>query len=84
MNEILLILIGLLVLALQIFVCIKATRLLVKLIPVVAVAALTALCIVLYVLTSNWAWLILCLMVAMMIIPIFLGWLMAAILGKIF
>lgn len=73
-----------LVLAGQIFLSLKFKRLLVRLIPAVLSAASTALCFVFYAISNNWAWLIISIFTAAMIIPVFLGMLIVWIVRKIF
>ena len=73
-----------LVMALQTFLCVKYQKTLIRLIPAFADALLTAVCFVTYAVGSNWAWLIIGMLVAMQIVPIFLGWLIGLIVRKIF
>ena len=84
MNEPLFVVFAILVLALQIFLCVKTKKTLLRLLPAFSIAVLTAGCFVIYTVNQNWGFLIIGALVAMMIIPVFLGWLIGLIVRRFF
>ena len=84
MDKPLVYILAFLVLALQIFLCVKSKKTLIRLIPAFGVAALTAGCFVIYTVNQNWAFLIIGAIVAMMIVPVFVGWILGLLVRRFF
>ena len=84
MDKPLVYILAFLVLALQIFLCVKSKKTLIRLIPAFGVAALTAACFVIYTVNQNWAFLIIGAIVAMMIVPVFVGWILGLLVRRFF
>ena len=84
MNEPLFVVFAILVLALQVYLCVKTKKTLIRLIPAFCVAALTAGCFAIYLVNQNWAFLIIGAFVAMMIVPVFVGWILGLLVRRFF
>lgn len=66
--------------AVQAVLCMKGKRVAVKLIPTFLAVFLTAGSLTLYMVTKNWAWLIICMPTSMLLIPCAFAWILYGIL----